>query len=271
MRKIITVILATGLVLSAAVKVQAEAVYRETFRVKMLENQVVSYCAKDDQNTHFKIEQATVLFFELVDEGIMDALVTLTWHETGETFILSLFEGGYLIEGVTYGDISFSAPGFFTLSSWVRLYEDPNETYLNIHIEVLYRYILVSPSLHKFFLNGEQIELPAFNIRGYNFLRIHDLSYALKDTDSRFDISSGSLRDDAITIQASPFVDPEGLEYAIARPVVSHIRFHDRDGFADIAAYLISDFEYLKLRDLANELNFKVDWNEESASVLISA
>jgi len=280
MRKVLVIILALGLLLTDFISVQAETTIsitaqtkvtgREVIRITTPKNQFIDYYVEDSENVHLRMEQATFLFFELVDENIVYALVTFTWHETDETLTLYLLENGYLLEGVAYGGLSFNAPGLFTLSSWVKFCSDPDVMHLNMHIEVIYRYELVSPSTHTFLLNGEQIDIHAFNIHGYNFLRICDLANALWGTDSRFDVFMEPLSDTA-TVQTPPFVYHEGFEYKIANPIVSQVIFNDADVFADIMAYLIGDIQYLKLRNLADMLSFEVEWDEESMTVFINA
>ena len=131
----------------------------------------------------------------------------------------------------------------------------------------------VQPSAHNILLNGEVIDLIAYNIGGNNFFMLRDIAYALNGTDGQFEVAWDAELN-AISLTTGQPYTPVGGEMSgtaeenvVAHPTTADI-FIDGDR-AYLRAYNILGNNFFMLRDLGENLGFIVDWDPDTESVII--
>ena len=134
--------------------------------------------------------------------------------------------------------------------------------------------ILVMPTANVVLVDGEAIYFRGFNIGDANFFMLRDIAYTLNGSPFQFEVIwDDELR--AINLLTGYEYTPIGGEMAppmdtpgSAWPNLSSIYADGRS--VDVRSYNIGGNNFFMLRDLGEVLGFGVDWDEESASILIS-
>jgi len=146
--------------------------------------------------------------------------------------------------------------------------------------------IYVTPSPHNVLLNGETINITAFNIKGNNYFRLRDIAYLLNGTSSQFNVTwSETLRTEIympgqIYLTLGQAYIPLGTEmtarnmyeYQLAIPSGAVLFLNFGTTFETVypLAYTINGYNYFMLRNLGDIVGFEVDWCEATSTVLIN-
>ncbi|MGO3751862.1 MAG: DUF1343 domain-containing protein [Peptoniphilaceae bacterium] len=132
-----------------------------------------------------------------------------------------------------------------------------------------------SPSPQKLYLNGNLQDLRGYNINGYNYFKIRDLANILRD---RIDFSlSGDSKSIKLNLNNNYKIKKDDLrkinntnKYAIYKNIEFEIIKEYKITKSYIKAYNIDGYNYFKLRDLSNILEFSVSYNKLNNSAEIS-
>jgi hypothetical protein len=113
-------------------------------------------------------------------------------------------------------------------------------------------------------LNGKEIQFPAFNIDGNNYVKLRDLASALSDTAAQFDVYWDGA---SIQLYNGRAYTPSGTELTTAIPnavsgVPASIRIIVDDSDVTLTAWNFGGNNYFKLRDIAEVFNFDVNWRD---------
>ena len=134
---------------------------------------------------------------------------------------------------------------------------------------------VAQPSSHQVKLDGEVVDLTAFNIGGNNFFMLRDVAYVLSGTSAQFEVTwDAELW--AINLMTGYAYTPTGGEmtqgaaqHTTAIPTTAAVYI---DGVrANLRAYNIGGNNFFMLRDLGDALGFDVGWDEGAGAVLISS
>ena len=125
-------------------------------------------------------------------------------------------------------------------------------------------------------VDGAAVDVEAYNINGYNYFKLRDLAWLLRDTAARFDVrwdaSAGAVR---IATRHS-YTAPDGSELAargdrsataVPSPQTVYINGGAR---GDLAAYNIGGCNFFRLRDLGSALGFGVSYNESANTAAVT-
>lgn len=129
-------------------------------------------------------------------------------------------------------------------------------------------------SSHTVILDGVQVTPTAFNIDGNNFFMLRDMAYLLNGTNAQFDIiwdeslnAINLLTGSVYTITGSEM--SQGMtEQATATPTTAAV--YANGVRVNVTAFNIGGNNFFMLRDLADILNFNVDWDGVAQAVIIS-
>jgi ABC-type sugar transport system substrate-binding protein len=130
-----------------------------------------------------------------------------------------------------------------------------------------------APTSSPVLVNGAQTPFDAYNIAGSNYFKLRDLAYALSGTPKRFEVGyDGATKAIALTSgQSYTAVGGEmgssGAGNKAANPTSSKIYLDGSE--ISLTAYNIGGYNYFKLRDIGQALNFGVDWDGASQTVAI--
>lgn len=137
-------------------------------------------------------------------------------------------------------------------------------------------FVSAIPSASKILLDGYEKQLTAYNIYDNNYFKLRDVAFMLSGTEKRFSVTWNE-KDETVSVITGEYYLPVGGEMEQitdpsprnALPAANVIYINGVR--AEFNAYLISDNNYIKLRDLGEILNFGVDWRAEDNAVLISS
>lgn len=132
-----------------------------------------------------------------------------------------------------------------------------------------------TPSSQAVTLNGESIDFAAYNIEGNNYFKLRDLAIAMDGTDKEFDVTYNKevnaveiISDTAYSTEYTGMstMDSSSNKQAINSPQSVYL-----DGnIENLTAYSVEDNNYSKLRDVAELLDFAVDWNANTNTINIA-
>lgn len=120
-------------------------------------------------------------------------------------------------------------------------------------------------------LNGQKVEIPAYNIDGYNYFMLRDVAALLKDTSAKYKtdydkdtktvlITKGEVSEGEISVSLKA---PQKISLSTQKITI--------DGKnADVKAYLIDNSNFFMLQDLGKALGFDVKWDENTKTVVIT-
>lgn len=128
-------------------------------------------------------------------------------------------------------------------------------------------------SAHKVTIDGKAVSLAAYEIGGNNYFKLRDLAQALSGTAAQFEVAwNGAEQRIDLTDGAS--YTPVGGELAAlpagSRPAaLTEASVYLGGKALDLTAYEIGGNNYFKLRDLGAALDFGVQWDSASQTVVI--
>jgi argonaute-like protein implicated in RNA metabolism and viral defense len=123
-------------------------------------------------------------------------------------------------------------------------------------------------------VNGQEVELQAYNINENNYFKLRDLAMVLSSTDKRFEVGWDQLNN-AISIETGQTYTPVGGELiASGNARAQKVRINSSVIYMDgqkenMIAYTINGNNYFKLRDIAALLDFGVTWDAAAKAVNI--
>ncbi|MCL2565338.1 MAG: copper amine oxidase N-terminal domain-containing protein [Defluviitaleaceae bacterium] len=136
--------------------------------------------------------------------------------------------------------------------------------------------ITARPSAHTVLVDGELVAFRAFNINDENFFMLRDIAYTLSGSYNQFEVE---WDEELLAISLTT-----GLTYTLVGGEMSPPE--DVDNLADawlstasiyvdgesvyLLAYNVGGNNFFRLRDLGEALGFDVDFDEETATVLIT-
>lgn len=134
--------------------------------------------------------------------------------------------------------------------------------------------VTAAPSAAVLEVDGMRVDLEAFSIGGYNYLKLRDIAYILKDTPKKFNIIYSESAN-SITLKPNENYLPNGYEMTsagIAGPVKaasSKATVYLDNKKLDLVAFKIGDSNYYKLRDIAELIDFSVEWDGNTKVITI--
>lgn len=115
-------------------------------------------------------------------------------------------------------------------------------------------------------LDGNVYNVPSYNIEGYNYYSLRDISYITKDTEADFlvvwDEMSRTVIIDTLSDGVNSGIDMNVSLKEKAYAVSSDAHVSADGKFVFPKAYNIDGYTYFKLRDLADILGFDAEWSE---------
>ncbi len=136
----------------------------------------------------------------------------------------------------------------------------------------------------KIMVDNVEVSFEAYNIGGSNYFKLRDIAYQFSPQDAFFSpyygfeviwdgklnainiIKSGDWDDSMYTPVGGELAKGDGKDKK-AVPCNSSIYLNGKP--ISLTAYNINGNNYFKLRDLAKELDFAVDWDEENKTVIV--
>lgn len=131
----------------------------------------------------------------------------------------------------------------------------------------------VRPSSQRMTLDGEPVQLGAYMIAGNNYFKLRDLAALLNGTDAQFEVAWNGEKQ-RIDLRAGAAYTSVGGELQalptgsrVASVTTASVYLNGRP--LSLTAFEIDGNNYFKLRDLGEALDFGVDWDESTSTVLL--
>ncbi|MCL1844534.1 MAG: hypothetical protein FWF77_01360, partial [Defluviitaleaceae bacterium] len=126
------------------------------------------------------------------------------------------------------------------------------------------------PSAHEVRVDGETVDVRAFNIGGRNYFMLRDVAYILRDTGARFDIEWDANRR-AILLETGDRYGgtPAEIDTSATTAATSRAEVYVNGVLMNFAAYNIRGHNFFQLRELGDALGFGVDFDAATNAVLI--
>lgn len=123
-------------------------------------------------------------------------------------------------------------------------------------------------------VNGKNVAFQAYNIEGSNYFKLRDIAKALSGTEKQFEVGVDGTK---IILTSGEAYTPVGGEMSLssgkedASAMLSAWSVYlDTDEIA-LTAYNIGGYNYFKLRDVANALNFGVIFDKSANTITIDS
>lgn len=134
--------------------------------------------------------------------------------------------------------------------------------------------VKATPSKHSIKINGETAKVRGYGVEGYNYFILRDLAYALKDTNSCFDVDYDIENKKIVLTRNERYQGNfNSNEQLINNPQVSKnsqsILIDDKAS-SIMDAHLINGNNYFKLADLGKNIGFDLDWDGETQTIMIT-
>lgn len=134
--------------------------------------------------------------------------------------------------------------------------------------------LAVTAASPRVFVDGKSIGIPSYNIDGFNYFKLRDLAMALQGTPKEIGVDYNAEKRTILVSNGQPYESVGGELNFIAtdKPatVAPSVDLFQVDGLnVDVSAYNIDGYNYFKLRDLGNALDFGVSWDAANQRVMI--
>ena len=144
----------------------------------------------------------------------------------------------------------------------------------------------VTSNIQKMIVDGQPVELQAYNVGGSNYIRLRDIAAVMKDTKKPFDVQW--LFNKIVVVEDTPYSDDKitatsqsgiatkkmgRIFYMTPEEYLESLEYNDTtcEWFVESRALNINDENYIKLRDVAKRINFGVDWDSNTKTVIIDS
>jgi hypothetical protein len=123
------------------------------------------------------------------------------------------------------------------------------------------------------YVNGEKAEVSAYNISGNNYMKLRDIAALLDGSGKQFDVI-WNQDTKTIEITSGQVYTPIGgelvpAESGVKTPESTSASLIMDSNKLEFSAYNIDGYNYIKLRDIAQVLDFGAEWDSGTGSVVI--
>lgn len=133
--------------------------------------------------------------------------------------------------------------------------------------------IEIKVSENKLVLNGEKIQVSAYNINGNNYFKLRDLARLLQNTSAKFNIKYYAEENAMIIEKGKNIISVDLLEELNEPKKVQKSKqkiLIDGEKIENIKSYNVDGSNFFMLRDLSEILNFKTDFDKDTFTVKIT-
>ena len=134
----------------------------------------------------------------------------------------------------------------------------------------------ITPSVHKVTVDGESVAPQGYNINGDNYYKLRDIAYILNGTDSQFNVTWDADGNRIVITPDEAYQTVGGEMSSAASAVVESCSPSNSSIILDgrslsLTGYRINGNNFYRLRDVGKALDFGVDFDEQTRTVLIDS
>ena len=134
--------------------------------------------------------------------------------------------------------------------------------------------ITATPTSSPVIIDGKTIMLDVYNIENNNYFKLRDIAMLLNNSKKQFAVEWEAGKNAINLIKNSQYLSVGGELSALKdrntkRASVAKSDIYIDGTIASMTAYNIDSSSYFKLRDIAEQMNFGVDWDSATNSIVI--
>lgn len=142
-------------------------------------------------------------------------------------------------------------------------------------VQSVLKTVSAEPADSEILINGVSTKFQAYLINGYNYFKLRDIAKVISGTEKQFEVSWDKDKNAISLITGQPYTS-SGDELRIydnnknqtGTETQSVVYLDGKE--KTFVAYLINDYNYFKLRDLAEAFNFEVGWDGTTKTVSVN-
>ncbi len=134
----------------------------------------------------------------------------------------------------------------------------------------------ITPSVHKVTVDGESVAPQGYNINGDNYYKLRDIAYILNGTNSQFNVTWDPDNNRILLTPDEAYQEVGDEMSSAASAVVESCSPSNSTIILDgrslsLTGYRINGNNFYRLRDVGKALDFGVDFDEQTRTVLIDS
>ena len=133
--------------------------------------------------------------------------------------------------------------------------------------------IVAQPTWQPIFVDGQQVEMEAYNINGNNFVKLRDIAYLLNGTEKQFQVGFVSASNSIFISRKTAYTSVGQENLALDSPkrvIPSKQSVYLDSAQVSPMTYNIDGNNYMMLRDLALLVDFGMSYDSASGTVDIT-
>lgn len=135
--------------------------------------------------------------------------------------------------------------------------------------------ITAIPTSSPVIIDGKTVTLDVYNINNNNYFKLRDIAMLLNNSEKQFGVEWDASKNAINLITDSQYISVGGELSELKDRNIKSASVAKSDIYIDgiaaqLTAYNIDSSSYFKLRDIAEYLNFDVDWDSTTNSIVIS-
>lgn len=155
----------------------------------------------------------------------------------------------------------------------VSMHSDTKITRTNSKVNVAPKQY-ASPTYSKVFVDNKEVELEAYNIKGNNYFKLRDIAMFLSGTQKQFEVNWDENTRTIVMATGSSYTATGGELSLTKIPRQYECSFVEPSILLDgrkisLTAYKINNYNYFKLRDVAEVVDFGVLWDGKANKISI--
>lgn len=134
--------------------------------------------------------------------------------------------------------------------------------------------VTATPIASTVYFNGQPVALQAYTINGFNYFKLRDIAFVLSGSEKQFEVAWDSVQNRILLTTDAPYTPaggeallPATVKAESALATSSTILLNEEE--AAFTAFGINGNNYFKLRDLAEAIDFSVEWDAASGRIIV--
>lgn len=134
----------------------------------------------------------------------------------------------------------------------------------------------ITPSTHAIKIDGKTVDPQGYNIEGNNYYKLRDVAYLLSGIDRQFDVTWDAENNRIVLTSGKAYQQTGDEMTGSVSSIIQNLSASDSTIVLDgksvsLTGYRVNGNNYYMLRDLGDALDFFVDFDEETDTVIVQS
>ena len=134
----------------------------------------------------------------------------------------------------------------------------------------------ITPSTHAIKIDGKTVDPQGYNMEGNNYYKLRDVAYLLSGTDRQFDVTWDAENNRIVLTSGKAYQQTGDEMTGSVSSIIQNLSASDSTIVLDgksvsLTGYRVNGNNYYMLRDLGDALDFFVDFDEETDTVIVQS